>query len=330
MPFTEKVLSLIVPVYNMEKYLEKCLSSVLVPDKAGCYEVIIVNDGSIDSSSDIARKYEAMYPSIFIILNKENGGYGSCFNCGVAISSGRYIKMLDSDDMVEKTVFSEYLDILASRDEDVILNGVKYLDDITGEKSNYDSDERLSVACTLDTLNDRSLHRVFIHNLAIKRTKLTGCLCPGNVLYSDTLISVYGLLHSKSFYSSGLSLYLYRVNRKGQSLSQNISFSHYVDYAIVLSHLLEVIPSSFKEENNMIFIINKLEFLFYSFLRGALADNNKRGKEWLKEYGKLFKLFLRKSGINIFYFDGVCVKVALLLGSHSYGLLNLVSHIQRI
>ena len=221
-----KVLSLIVPVYNMEKYLEKCLASVLVPEKAGCYEVIIVNDGSTDSSINIARKYETMYPSIFFVVDKENGGYGSCFNIGIKIATGKYFKMLDSDDMVENKVFPDYLDFLSDRDEDVILNGVECLNDITEEKSIYDSDDRLRISGSLCNLNDRKLNSVFIHNLAIKRAVLSGCMCPEDVLYSDTMISVYGLLHARTIYSSGLSLYLYRVDRPGQSLASNVSYSH--------------------------------------------------------------------------------------------------------
>lgn len=325
-----KALSLIVPVYNMEKYLEKCLASVLVPEKAGCYEVIIVNDGSTDSSINIARKYETMYPSIFIVVDKENGGYGSCFNCGIAISSGKYVKMLDSDDMVENKVFHDYLDFLSDRDEDVILNGVEYLNDITEEKSIYDSDDRLRISGSLDNLNDRKLNNVFIHNLAIKRPVLSGCMCPENVLYSDTMISVYGLLHAKTIYSSGLSLYLYRVDRPGQSLDKNVSYSHYLDYAIVLNHVQGVIPKSFRKESNMTFILDKLEFLFYQFLLGALVNKENGGKEYFEEYRTAFKLFLHNRDVSIIRLKGAYVRIALLFGPSSYGILKLVSKIRRL
>ncbi len=103
-----KKLSIIIPVYNVENYLAKCLDSVIYPDLKG-YEVIAVNDGSTDSSSNIAREYEKKYPEIIKVIDKENGGLGSARNAGLEVSQGEYVQFLDSDDWLADNAVPEML-----------------------------------------------------------------------------------------------------------------------------------------------------------------------------------------------------------------------------
>ena len=93
-----KILSIVIPTYNMEKYLPVCLDSVtdeLVSDRL---EVIVVNDGSTDGSLDIIRRYEQKRPDLIKVIDKANGHYGSCVNAGLGIATGKYFKILDADD----------------------------------------------------------------------------------------------------------------------------------------------------------------------------------------------------------------------------------------
>ena len=77
----EKILTVVVPTYNMEQYLDRCLTSLIIDDdKMALLEVLVVNDGSKDRSSEIAHSYEARYPDTFRVIDKENGNYGSCIN----------------------------------------------------------------------------------------------------------------------------------------------------------------------------------------------------------------------------------------------------------
>lgn len=92
------VLSIIIPVYNVEKYLAECLESVFSQDLTGC-EVICVNDGSTDHSGDMLNKCEENYQNL-VIINKENGGQASARNLGLIKSKGKYIYFLDSDDFL--------------------------------------------------------------------------------------------------------------------------------------------------------------------------------------------------------------------------------------
>lgn len=107
----DKILSIVVASYNMEAYLPKCLGSLIIADRELLQkvEVIVVNDGSKDRTSEIAHGFEARYPGVFVVLDKPNGHYGSCINAALSIASGEYIRTLDADDSVDTEGFHKFL-----------------------------------------------------------------------------------------------------------------------------------------------------------------------------------------------------------------------------
>lgn len=114
-------LSLIVPVYNAEKYIETCLNSLLNQNTKYSYQIIIINDGSIDSSEQILNKFEEN-PIIFV-YNKKNGGISSARNYGLSKSSGEYIGFIDNDDWVSDTYVERLLDVAYQNHADVVKCG---------------------------------------------------------------------------------------------------------------------------------------------------------------------------------------------------------------
>lgn len=116
-------LSIIIPVYNVEKYLAKCLDSVIYPALPG-YEIIIVNDGSPDSSPAVAADYAARCPGLIRLITQENGGLGAARNAGLERASGDYVLFLDSDDSLAPNALPEMLSRL---DEgfDICMFGVR-------------------------------------------------------------------------------------------------------------------------------------------------------------------------------------------------------------
>ena len=89
-----KILSIIIPTYNAEQFLDKGLSTFIMEDKEMMdkLEVLIVNDGTKDNSVEVAQKFVDRYPNTFKIINKENGGHGSAINTGVENVTGKYFK----------------------------------------------------------------------------------------------------------------------------------------------------------------------------------------------------------------------------------------------
>ena len=117
--------SILIPVYNVEDYLSRCLDSVLSQTLPNI-EVICVNDGSTDHSPDILKKYQEM-DSRIIIVNKENGGLPSARNAGIDRASGKYVGFVDSDDFVEPTMFEKLYNTAEKEKSDVVICGANIL-----------------------------------------------------------------------------------------------------------------------------------------------------------------------------------------------------------
>ena len=120
----KKILTIVIPTYNMEAYLDRCLSSLILDDKdlMAKLEVLVVIDGATDGSSRIAHSYETSYPDTFCVIDKENGNYGSCVNRGLKEANGKYIKVLDADDRFGTQSFQAFLTMLDTIDVDCIMS----------------------------------------------------------------------------------------------------------------------------------------------------------------------------------------------------------------
>ena len=115
-----KLLSISISAYNKGKYLDQCIQSLLIPslDKL---EIIVVNDGSTDNTSEIAHKYADQYPDSIIAIDKSNGHTGSCVNASLKRATGKYYKLLDADDYFVTENLEKYVAELEHTDADMII-----------------------------------------------------------------------------------------------------------------------------------------------------------------------------------------------------------------
>ena len=126
----KKILSIAVPCYNSQAYMEKCIDSLL--EGGEDVEIIIVDDGSTkDDTAAIADRYAKKYPTIVKAVHQENGGHGEAVNTGLANSTGAFFKVVDSDDWVDRRAYKKLLDImrksLANGDElDMLISNFVY------------------------------------------------------------------------------------------------------------------------------------------------------------------------------------------------------------
>lgn len=118
-------LSCIVPVYNVEQYLGDCVESLLRVSSI-CMEIILVDDGSTDSSSDIMDSYAAQYANVKVI-HQANGGVSAARNCGLMVASGEYIAFVDSDDWINSEQLTSLYRKAICDKADVILGNVRYV-----------------------------------------------------------------------------------------------------------------------------------------------------------------------------------------------------------
>lgn len=117
-----ELVSIIVPIYNVEKYLERCICSILCQTYSNL-EIILVNDGSTDNSKSIIDKYSKKDERI-IVINKENGGLSDARNAGIDIHSGQYIFFVDSDDFIHPDTINILLGISKDTDADIVECGL--------------------------------------------------------------------------------------------------------------------------------------------------------------------------------------------------------------
>lgn len=118
-------LSIIVPIYNVEKYLEECLNSIY-KIKGIKKEIILVNDGSTDNSQIIIKKYIKKYPEETIFIDKENGGLSSARNAGLIKAKGEYVAFFDSDDFIDVELFETFFKKGKETGSDIVIGNLRY------------------------------------------------------------------------------------------------------------------------------------------------------------------------------------------------------------
>ncbi|WP_297406149.1 glycosyltransferase [uncultured Cetobacterium sp.] len=118
-------LSIIVPIYNVEKYLSECLESIYKISNIN-YEVILINDGSTDNSEEIMETYKKKYPKLTKIITKNNQGLSATRNIGIKEAKGEYLSFIDSDDTIDAKIFQEFFKEGLNLDLDVMVGNMRY------------------------------------------------------------------------------------------------------------------------------------------------------------------------------------------------------------
>lgn len=220
----DKILTVVVPTYNMEKYLDRCLTSLIVEDaKMNCLEVLVINDGSKDCSSEIAHSYESKYPETFRVVDKENGNYGSCVNRGVSEATGKFIKVLDADDSFDNVVLSNYLDFLSKEElfssADLIISDYCKVDENQEVINSYGfsyGDGPLSLA----QVNDGMQPHFQMHGITY-RTEMLKCIGyvqSEGISYTDQEWCFAPMAYVKTAWYFNKPLYRYTIGREGQTM----------------------------------------------------------------------------------------------------------------
>lgn len=214
----EVLLSIIIPVYNTELYLEKCLNSVLksVPIKT---EIIIINDGTKDNSEDIIKKYEKKYPAIIRYYKKQNGGLSHTKNYGLEKAKGKYIGFVDSDDYIKEDMFDVMLKKALIENADIVYCDVEmvYEDGSHRYVSSSDDLEKDELMKNINTpLMPASWSKI------VKRELFKGLTYPNGYNNEDIAVSPILFGRSKKTYKIETPFYKY-LQRSGSI--QNSSFS---------------------------------------------------------------------------------------------------------
>lgn len=244
----EKILTIIIPTYNMEAYLHKCVDSLIMDDQLmELLEVLIVNDGSTDKTSAMAHDYELRFPDSIRVIDKENGHYGSCVNRGLVEAMGKYVKILDADDWFDTNVLGDFLKFLHERDEDMIISDYHIV--------NTEGKVKRAVAFdlpqnTTKEISDFCAKEVFgeiqMHAVAYKKDILiaNNYMQTEGLPYTDKEWLFLPVTYMKTFVYFPYALYNYMLGRKGQTVNLDIYHRRVGDRIVgatkMLSQFIEI------------------------------------------------------------------------------------------
>lgn len=272
----EKLLSIIIPSYNVERYIRKNLESLLANNDIQDYiEIIVVNDGSQDNTKCIVENViENNNSASIVLINKMNGGYGSTINEGLKVATGRYIRLLDGDDWVNPEGLMKLVEYIKSGyNTDVI-----YCDYcVFNEVDNSIKTVKVSnlISRTKFVIDQIPLHIVPMHGQVFKRSILIDnhISIDENCFYTDTeyIILPIPYINSVSYLDCGI--YVYRVGREGQSVSAKGWNKNEKNHEIVLTKIVKTydelntdIPFyTYKKELISTSIINELDKRIYGY-----------------------------------------------------------------
>ncbi len=239
----EKILSIIIPTYNMEKYLRKCLDSLIVCEgNMKLLEVLVVNDGSKDSSSQIAHEYESRFPNTFRVIDKENGNYGSCVNRGLKEATGKYVKVLDADDFFDTDSFNKTIVFLSENNYDLVLTDYNKVTVDGKVEKMFELKIPHNTPLTIKDLLGFSAARMHMHRIFYQTNKLRAINYhqTEGMSYTDQEWMGEPMTTVDTVYYLDVCLYQYLVGRDGQTVDPNTlikSIRQYMHAIYVLLNL---------------------------------------------------------------------------------------------
>ena len=215
--------SIIVPVYNVKDYLQKCLDS-LVHQTLKDIEIIIVDDGSTDGSGEFIDAYASGYPSIIHVIHKENGGLMSAWTTGVRNSKGDYIGFIDSDDYATIDMYEQLYSLASKHDVDIVIsnyliNGTKLgthpIKDgkYVGEELNKIFKEHIFPSPTTYSISMSRMPKLYRRNIIVDNLQYTTCL---SKTFEDRYIMPAALLSANSIYYTSKGYYCWMI-REGSN-----------------------------------------------------------------------------------------------------------------
>ncbi len=260
-----KILTVLIPTFNMEKYLDLCLSSLLIEKNLERLDIIVINDGSTDMSSSIAHKYAETYPTVFKVIDKENGNYGSCINRGLKEATGKYIKVLDADDSFNKENFEKYIACLSNIDVDLVLTDYIIVNE-NNEQTNYcrydlqpNTFTRIEDICNTATFLDMQMHGVTYRRQILIDMGYTQS---EGISYTDQEWIFSPMIRVKHAYYYDQYIYKYLVGREGQTISTSVSMNSWAHTRKCIYGMINAY-NKYKEEIPM----HITEYLHYRLIR---------------------------------------------------------------
>tara|TARA_B110000503_G_scaffold142851_1_gene241263 strand:- start:8942 stop:9949 length:1008 start_codon:yes stop_codon:yes gene_type:complete len=256
-----KLLTIVIPTYNTEQYLSRCIESLIVFEYMDVLEIIVVIDGSPDNSLQLANMYKDKYPNTIQVINKSNGGHGSTINKGLELAKGKYFRVLDSDDWFHTENFKVFLAKLSNANDDIVMSHLS---------KEYIYENRSVLEPTHGIIFDKSYKIDSFDYMCLpinffgmaRCTYKTDLLRNNNLnllenaFFEDSYLHIFPIIFLKSFVFYDLVIYHYFLGRPGQSVSREVALKHNEHWQRLICQIIE-----FYETNKLVFTKNSEQFL---------------------------------------------------------------------
>lgn len=279
----ERKVSIIIPVYNVEKYLDKCLKSV-VKQKYKNIEILCINDGSTDNSENIIKKYQQKDKRI-ICISKKNGGLSSARNTGIDNATGEYICFVDSDDWITEDYVFKLVKNLEENNADISICNIKCVYSDGSEKKVSFKISQNELLSSNDALKELFIGEKLQNHAVNKLYKLelfkkNNIYFPVGRIYEDVFTTYKLFLVSNKIYIFTDYLYYYLQQREGSILSSDFNEKK-LDLLDAFNEINknECLNKRKIKEYIQIFYIKQLISLFYHIF----PVYNKKSKKQLKK-----------------------------------------------
>lgn len=300
----KKLLTILIPVYNTEKYIKRCLDSVLMEETNDLVEIIIVSDGSKDQSLEIAKSYQKNYPNTIVIVDKENGGHGSTINKGIEIATGKYFRVLDSDDWFNSIDFINFVKSLENEDADLVITNYRQ-EHIYNSDSNYFEYKNLieNTQYNFDNFDLSKLDGEYF--VMATSTYKVSILRESNLklmektFYVDMQYNIVPIIKVKTFVYYNYDIYRYFIGRKEQSVNLQSFVKNQDHHENVLKFLLDFYNSQKNmSQNKKTYIYTIIKYMLnthYSIY--CIYDKNHKSA-----YTKIrsFDNYLKSSNLDLY------------------------------
>ena len=262
------MISVIVPVYNVERYLERCIDSLVVQSYSKL-QILLIDDGSSDNSSKICDRYAEKFPNLIYVCHKENGGLSSARNAGLRLVKGDYISFIDSDDYVESSLFQDAMEMVKESETDILTFG-RFDDSETGARTvsfasdgvlHMDSREAMRRILTWDKMDIAAWDKIY------KAELFDGVFFPEGRNNED-ICTIPKIIHkAKAIAHMGLPYYHY-FHRAG-SITTTITEKAIDDLYCAVEAMKEQIRDLYSDaelDDELNFYINRQYLIVYRYM----------------------------------------------------------------
>ncbi len=305
-----KLLSIAIPCYNSQDYMEHCIESLLTGGEE--VEILVVDDGSKDQTARIADSYAEKYPTIVKAIHQENGGHGEAVNAGIRNATGLYFKVVDSDDWVDAEAYRKILSVLkelsgGSQVLDMLISNFVYEKEGAKHKKVMKYTGTLPENRIFGWDEARHFHKgqyILMHSV-IYRTQLLrecGLELPRHTFYVDNLFVYVPMPYVKNMYYLNVDFYRYFIGREDQSVNEKVMIQR-IDQQIRVNKLMVETVDLWKLPNRKLrkYMFNYLEIITVvstiMLIRSGTSENLQKKRDlwkYLKEYDLRLFWHLRK------------------------------------